>query len=313
VKLLYPSNVEGEPSVPDQVTVIRFDPTKPIPPEHHDAEVLVSWGSTHELMRAAASQLTGLRWVQGLAAGPDDILAGGFPDHVVITSGRSLHSDTVAEHALALILAGLRGLHRLVAAQPEHRWCSELGGPRVEGADGRVETLYGARVLVWGFGSIAQTLAPLLTSLGAVVTGVGRTAGERAGYPVIDTGQLPAVLADTDVLVMILPHTPDTRNALNAELLGLLPSLAWVVNVGRGSTVDEDALADMLRAGRIAGAALDVFRTEPLPPDSPLWELPNVIISPHSAGGRPRDAAALVERNLAALLAGEQLRNVVPR
>lgn len=313
VKLLYPRNVDGEPRVPDGVTLIRFDSTNPIPAEHHDAEVLVSWGSTPDLMRAAAGRLTRLRWVQGLAAGPDDILAGGFPEHVVITSGRSLHSDTVAEHALALTLAGLRGLHLLVAAQPAHRWRSDLGGPRVEGADGRVETLHGARVLVWGFGSIGQRLAPLLASLGAVVTGVGRTGGERAGYPVISREALPEALPETDVLVMILPHAEDTRNALNAELLALLPRRAWVVNVGRGSTVDEDALTRALRAERIAGAALDVFRTEPLPSGSPLWDLPNVIISPHSAGGRPRAAAALVERNLRAWLAGDTMENTVFR
>jgi phosphoglycerate dehydrogenase-like enzyme len=313
VKLLYPNNVDGVPCVPSDVTVVRFDPTRPIPVEHHDAEVLVSWGSTPDLMRVAAVQLTKLRWVQGLAAGPDDILAGGFPDQVVITSGRSLHSETVAEHALALILAGLRGLHLLIAAQPEHRWRSDLGGPRVERADGRVETLFGANVLIWGFGAIGETLAPLLGALGARVAGVARKDGERAGYPVISADGLPAALPDTDVLVMILPQAPDTRNALNAELLDLLPARAWVVNVGRGSTVDEDALVETLHAGRIAGAALDVFQTEPLPTRSPLWDLSNVIISPHSAGGRPRGAAKLVEENLAAFRAGRPMRNVVSR
>jgi phosphoglycerate dehydrogenase-like enzyme len=313
VKLLYPNNVHGQPKVPDGVRVVTFDPAQSIPEEHHDAEILVSWGASTELMREAAGQLTRLRWVQGLAAGPDSVVAAGFAPDVVITSGRSLHNDTVAEHALALILAGLRGLHLLVAAQPQHRWRSELGGTRVEGADGRVETLFGARVLIWGFGAIGETLAPLLAGLGARVTGVGRADGTRAGYPVIGVDRLPEELPSTDVLVMILPHAPDTRDALDARLLGLLPSRAWVVNVGRGSTVDEDALVETLREGRIAGAALDVFRTEPLPEDSPLWDLPNVIISPHSAGGRPRAAATLVEENLEAFLAGRPMRNVVTR
>jgi phosphoglycerate dehydrogenase-like enzyme len=313
VKVLYPTNVDDVPTLPEDVTLARFDPTRPIPAEHHDAEVLVSWGSTTELMRAAARQLSGVRWVQGLAAGPDDILAGGFGPDVVITSGRSLHNETVAEHALALILAGLRGVHLLVAAQPAHRWRSDLGGTRVERADGRLETLFEANVLIWGFGGIGQTLAPLLRALGAQVTGVAHQAGDRAGYPVIGVDRLPEALPSTDVLVMILPHAPDTKEALNAELLGLLPSRAWLVNVGRGSTVDEDALAQTLRAGGIAGAALDVFRTEPLPADSPLWELPNVIISPHSAGGRPRAAASLVEENLRAFRTGQPMRNVVPR
>jgi phosphoglycerate dehydrogenase-like enzyme len=313
MKVLYPTNVDGTPEVPDGVEMIRFDPTRPIPAEHCDAEVLVTWGSTVELLREAAAQLGGVRWVQSLAAGPDDVLAAGFGGHVRITSGRSLHDDTVAEHALALTLGGLRGLNLLLAAQPEHRWRADLGGPRVEKPDGRLETLHGANVLIWGFGAIAERVAPLLTTLGARVTGVARSAGTRAGYPVIDADTLPDALRGTDVLLMILPHGPDTRHALDAELLGRLPRRAWVVNVGRGSTVDEDALVRALRRGKLAGAALDVFETEPLPPGSPLWELPNVIITPHTAGGRPREAAALVSANLAAYRAGRPLRNEVAR
>jgi phosphoglycerate dehydrogenase-like enzyme len=313
VKILYPTNVAGRPELPAGVTLVDYDPRAPIPAEHRDAEVLVSWGSTPALMGAAATELTGLRWVQSLAAGPDVELAAGFAPGVVVTSGRSLHDDTVAEHALALILAGLRGLRQLIPAQAEHRWRSDLGGVRIEGVDGRVETLAGANVLIWGFGSIGQRLAPLLSALGAQVTGVAHTGGERAGYPVIAVADLSGALPDTDVLVMILPHASDTRAALNARRLALLPARAWVVNVGRGSTVDEDALVDALRGGRLGGAALDVFDTEPLPPDSPLWAAPNVIITPHAAGGRPREHAALVAENLAALREGRPLRNVVHR
>ncbi|HTK68024.1 MAG TPA: NAD(P)-dependent oxidoreductase [Pseudonocardia sp.] len=313
MKVLYPTNVAGRPELPPGVTLVDYDPRAPIPEQDHDAEVLVSWGSTPALMRSAAAQLTRLRWVQSLAAGPDVEVAAGFAPGVVITSGRSLHDETVAEHALALILAGLRGLRQLIPAQAEHRWRSDLGGVRIEGADGRVETLSGANVLIWGFGAIGQTLAPHLTALGASVTGAARSAGRRAGYPVIAEQDLPDELARTDVLVMILPHSPDTRAALDATMLAHLPARAWVVNVGRGSTVDEDALVAALVEGRLAGAALDVFDTEPLPPESPLWEAPNVIITPHAAGGRPRAHAALVAENLAALLAGRPLRNTVSR
>lgn len=313
MKVLYPTNVAGRPDPPPGVTLVDYDPRAPIPERDRDAEVLVSWGSTPELMKAAAAQLTGLRWVQSLAAGPDVEVAAGFAPGVLITSGRSLHDETVAEHALALILAGLRGLRQLIPAQAEHRWRRDLGGVRIEGADGRVETLSGANVLIWGFGAIGQRLAPHLTALGASVTGVARSAGERAGHPVIAEDGLAEELARTDVLVMILPSAPDTRAALNAALLAHLPGRAWVVNVGRGSTVDEDALVGALRAGKLAGAALDVFAVEPLPPESPLWEAPNVIITPHAAGGRPRAHAALVAENLAALLDGRPLRNTVDR
>ncbi|HEY2207248.1 MAG TPA: NAD(P)-dependent oxidoreductase [Pseudonocardia sp.] len=311
MKILYPTNVDEPPEIGELDQLVRYRPAEPIPAEHHDAEVLVSWGGSVPLLREAAGQLTALRWVQGLAAGPDDVLAAGFGEDVVITTGRSLHSDTVAEHALALILGGLRGLHLVVAGQPEHRWRADLGGPRVERRDARLETLAGASVLIWGFGSIAERLAPVLTALGARVTGVARTAGTRAGYPVRAAEDLPTLLPGTDVLVMILPQAPDTRHALGADLISRLPERSWLVNVGRGATVDESALVEALRAGRLAGAALDVFETEPLPDGSPLWELPNVILTPHTAGGRPRAAAALVTENLAAFRAGRPLANQV--
>jgi phosphoglycerate dehydrogenase-like enzyme len=112
---------------------------------------------------------------------------------------------------------------------------------------------------------------------------------------------------------MVLPATPETRHALGTTVLPLLPAHAWVVNVGRGSTVDEAALLEAIRSHRLGGAALDVFETEPLPPESGLWDEPDIIISPHAAGGRPIGAAHLIAENLAALRAGTPLRYVVAR
>jgi phosphoglycerate dehydrogenase-like enzyme len=119
------------------------------------------------------------------------------------------------------------------------------------------------------------------------------------------------VLPRTDVLIMILPATSETGHALNARVLDLLPPHAWLVNVGRGSTVDEAAVLAAIRSKRLAGAALDVFETEPLPRESGLWDEPNIIISPHAAGGRPVGAADLIAHNLAALRAGTPLLHVV--
>jgi phosphoglycerate dehydrogenase-like enzyme len=112
---------------------------------------------------------------------------------------------------------------------------------------------------------------------------------------------------------MILPSTPATTGALDAARLAALPAHAHVVNVGRGSTVDEPALVAALAEGRIAGAALDVTDTEPLPADSPLWDAPNLVLTPHAAGGRPVGADELIAHNVAALLSGRALRNVVER
>ncbi|MGY1617276.1 phosphoglycerate dehydrogenase [Geodermatophilus sp. SYSU D00691] len=313
MKLLLPDSVPLAPELPDGVATVVYDASAPVPDEHLDAEALVVWGSSEADLAAVAGRMPGLRWVQTLAAGPDAVLAAGFPDDVVVTSGAGLHNRTVTEHALALVLALVRRLPAAGRAQAEHRWARELGGLQPLHPEGAVTTLIDARVLIWGFGSIGQSLAPLLRDLGARVRGVARSAGERSGFAVVAEDDLERELAGTDVLVMILPATSGTVRALDARRLAALPPHALVVNVGRGSTVDEDALTDALAAGRLAGAALDVTATEPLPAGSPLWDAPGLVLTPHAAGGRPVGADELVTANLAALLAGRELRNVVAR
>ena len=311
MKILLPSSVPLAPSLPEDVSAVVYDAAAPVPEEHLDAEALVVWGNRREDLVAVAGRMPNLRWVQTLAAGPDAVLSAGFAPGVVVTSGVGLHDATVTEHALALTLALLRRLPQAAAAQAQHRWADEIGGIQPLRPDGAVTSLIGARVLVWGFGNIGRNLAPLLRGLGAEVRGVARTAGRRDGFDVVAEEDLNAELARTDVLIMILPATPQTERALDADRLAALPPHAFVVNVGRGSTVDEDALADALTSGGIAGAAVDVTAVEPLPADSDLWDLPNLLITPHAAGGRPVGADELVAENLAALRAGEQLRNVV--
>ena len=311
MKILLPDSLPLDPALPEGVEAVRYDAGAPVPDDHLDAEALVVWGNSGDDLRAVAGRMPRLRWIQTLAAGPDVVLGAGFPDDVLISSGQGLHDRPVTEHALALVLALLRRVPAAIAAQAEHRWADELGGLQPLHPAGAVTTLLDARVLVWGFGSIGQTLAPLLQALGAQVRGVGRSAGERAGFPVVAEDQLEAELERTDVLVMILPSTPATTRALDTARLAALPRHALVVNVGRGSTVDEPALVAALAEGGIAGAALDVTEVEPLPADSPLWDAPNLLLTPHAAGGRPVGADELVAANTAALLAGRELLNVV--
>src|SRR5919199_2116290 len=313
MKLLLPESIDLDLEVPGDVQAVVYPIQSPIPDAHTDADALVVWGNPMPQLRDAARRLTRLRWVQTLAAGPDAVLAAGFAPDVVVTAGTGLHDTTVAEHALALTLAAARRLNLLVRAQVGHRWAGELGGMQPVEDPTSFRTLRGARVLIWGFGGIAATLAPYLAALGAQVTGVARSPGERHGFPVVTGRELPDRLPETDVLVMILPATPETTAALDGRLLALLPAHAWVINVGRGSTLDEKALLDAVRLRRLGGAALDVFGTEPLPPDSGLWDEPNIIISPHAAGGRPIGAAARIVENLAALRDGGPFRNVVER
>ena len=297
----------------DDVHFVPYDPAEPIPAEHEDAAVLIVWGTPDAHLKDAAKRLSRLRWVQALSAGTDAVVAAGFGSEVLLTSGRSLHDRPVAEHALALVLAAARRLHTLVRAQIGHRWANEIGGVQREPSPGLFSTLRDARVLIWGFGSIGQQLARVLHGMGAEVSGVARSAGERDGFPVIAEEQIEDALPETDVLVMILPGMESTRHALNAERLAALPAHAYVVNVGRGMTVDEDALISALEKGSIAGAGLDVASAEPLPADSPLWDAPNLILTPHMAGGRADLGAELIRENLTAYLDGAPLKNVIAR
>ena len=318
MKILLPTSISLDlplDETVDGVEHVSYDPTLPVPEEHTDADALVVWGNPADQLADAAHRLTSVRWVQALAAGPDAVVAAGFAPDVVITSGRSLHDGPVSEHTLALALAAARRLDLMLDAQRESRWAEELGGS--QSADRStypgLGTLAGSSVTVWGFGSIGQALAPLLSMLGADVVGVATTPGERNGFPVITEDDLPARLAETDLLVAILPATPATEKVISQEVFDALPTHAWVVNVGRGSTLDEVALEKVLRAGTLGGAALDVTAVEPLPADSSLWTTPNVVITPHAAGGRPQGAGRLVAENLAAFRSGDELRNVVAR
>jgi phosphoglycerate dehydrogenase-like enzyme len=313
MKLLLPDSIDADVPPAEGVRIVKYAIDQPVPAEHVDAEALVVWGNPKPLLRDTAQRMSRLRWVQTLAAGPDAVLEAGFGPDVVITAGNGLHDLTVAEHTLALMLGAARRLNLSVRAQIGHRWGAELGGLQPVHEPDSFRTLRGARVAIWGFGGIAATLTPYLLALGAQVTGIARSSGTRHGVPVVTADDLPRLLPDTDVLTMILPASPATLRVLDEAVLRLLPRHAWVINVGRGSTVDEQALLAAIRAGRLGGAALDVFESEPLASDSGLWDEPSIIVTPHAAGGRPIGAAGLIAGNLAAFLAHRPLSNVVDR
>ncbi|KAI1403258.1 putative 2-hydroxyacid dehydrogenase [Hypoxylon fuscum] len=311
MKVLYPTSIELdiESLVGFSVTLHPYNVKVTIPEELVDAEIMITWINSAENLKDAARRMKNLRWIQALAAGPNDVLNAGFDSKIIITTGSGTHDNTVAEHTLGMILCGARRFYEMRDYQLQSKWPGHLGGSFPRG--GKFTTLRGARVLIWGFGGIAQTLTPLLSALGARVRGVARSSGVRSGIEVLSQDRLPELLAQTDVLVMILPGSEQTRKALNAERLKLLPEHAWVINVGRGMSVDEDALVGSLEKGEIGGAALDVFETEPLPASSLLWKAPNLIISPHAAGGRPEGCTDLIAENLRRFLAGRPLENAI--
>ena len=315
MKLLYPTSLELDVGRLEGfgINLCPYNVKQVLPTEHHDAEVLVTWGNSAAMLEGAAKKLSNLRWVQSLAAGPNDVLRAGFAEDITVTTGSGLHDHTVAEHTLGLLLNAARRFYEMRDFQARHRWPGHLGGPQPDRPKDAFRTLQDASVLVWGYGNIAQTLAPHLKLLGAHVRGVARTAGVRDGTEVLTEADLPELLPQTDALVMILPSSEATRHTLSKERLALLPRHAWVVNVGRGTAVDEAALVHALQTGKLGGAALDVFDTEPLPESSPLWDAPNLIVSPHAAGGRPQGAEALIAENLRRFLAGQPLNNVIGR
>jgi phosphoglycerate dehydrogenase-like enzyme len=238
----------------------------------------------------------GLRWVQAISAGTEQFPAGRLADAgVVLTSARGVHGPQVAEHAFGLLLGLTRGIAVAARAQVRHEW---RWPPVTE--------IHGATMGILGLGVIGEAVAERAAAFGMYVIGTKR---DPAGYDgaadeVFGAGEVVAVCERSDVVVIALPGGDDTHHLVGAaELAALGPG--WLVNVGRGSVVDETALVTALAGGSLRGAGLDVFETEPLPTDSPLWDLPNVIVSPHCAGVSPHYGerlGAIFARNLDAYL-----------
>ena len=314
MKLLYPTSISLDIASLEgfSVSLHPYDVKKAIPDDLIDAEVLITWCNSADNLKDAASRMNNVKWIQSLAAGPNDVLNAGFDTKTItVTTGSGCHDETVAEHTLGLILNAARRFYEMRDYQNEGKWPGHLGGPQPDRPKGLFQSVKGANILIWGFGNIAKTLAPWLTAMGANVKGMARSEGVRDGVQVFSESSLPKLLPETDALVMILPGSDSTKNVLNAETLKMLPNHAWVVNVGRGTSIDEDALLSALEKKEIGGAALDVFVTEPLPEGNKLYKAPNLILSPHGAGGRPRGAEELIAFNLRRFKAGQELKNVI--
>ena len=251
-----------------------------------------------------------LRWVQTMAAGGGaQVKAAGLTPHelarVVFTTSAGVHGGTLAEFAVFGVLAGAKDLPRLRSLQRAKQWPGRWAMKQVSEQT----------VLIVGLGGIGSETARLLKGLGATVLGVKRTAEPVEHVDEVHTAAaLPELIARADAMVITLPGTDATTGLIDRDLLAAAKPGIIVVNVGRGTVVDEPALVDALRSGTVSSAYLDVFATEPLPDESPLWEMPNVIVSPHTAALSPaedRRIAELFADNLRRYLDGGTLRNVV--
>ncbi len=268
-------------------------------------------GETPEGLRELVARAPRLRWVQGTAAGTGQLvrsagLSAADLGRVTFTSSVGIHATQLAEWAMLGLLAFTKDLPRLQRDRAARRWDHYP-----------VRELAGQRLLVVGLGHIGREVARCARALGMHVTGVRRTPDQRDLDSVdrtASTAQLGDLVPSADAVVLALPATVETEGLFTAEVIAALPPHAVLVNVGRGSTIDEPALVAALREGRLAGAALDVAATEPLPADSPLWELDNVLLSPHTAALSTRENERIVELfcdNLRRFEKGEPLRNQI--
>lgn len=313
MKVLIPDSIVLSLPIIEGIEFIEYSVTTNDFTAVQDAELLVMWMNSPENTAAAVEQLINLKVVQTLAAGPDHVLSANFPSHIQIASGRGLHDKTVAEHALTLTLSLIRAIPTLLKSQSSHEWNFSIIEAQAAPSTSHLYTLNGANVLIYGFGSIASHLSPMLQALGANVTGVARNAAVKNGFKVISELNSNASLAEADVVISLLPYEKSTEKYFDKAFFQDMKKSAVFINVGRGKTVDEVALEDALRSQIIRSAAIDVTFDEPLSSDSNLWEIPELLITPHISGGRPQNSEDLIAFNSKALLNGDAIRNQVAR
>lgn len=272
------------------------------------AEVLLGWDYTAGGLEEAWENTGDLRWIHWCGAGVNAVLFPGLvQSDVILTNARGVFDRAMAEYTLGLIIALAKRFPESFALQARGEWRHR-----------QTERIAGARVLVVGVGSIGREIARLLRAVGMVVEGVGRMArgGDGEFDRIIGQDGLIGCLPEADYVVLVTPLTAETAGLFGARAFAAMKPSARFINLGRGQLVDEAALIAALDAGDLAGAALDVFETEPLPADSPLWRHPGIIVSPHMSGdfiGYPDAVAALFLDNFRRYQAGEPLRNLVDK
>jgi phosphoglycerate dehydrogenase-like enzyme len=247
-----------------------------------------------------------LRWYHALGAGVENLVV--LPQFrerdIVLTNNSGAMDIPIGEHVIAMVLASAKRLHLYRDQQHASQWRSH-----------QQQELRGATLVVFGLGSIGAEVARLAAALGMRVIGVRRSSTPVPGVErIVSPDHLDDAVAEADYLAVCAPLTQRTRGAVSREVIARMKPTAWIVNIARGAIIDEAALAEALQARLIAGAALDALTVEPLPRDSPLWSLENVIITPHSSNSSPnvrQRTLALIHENVRRYRTGETLLNVV--
>ena len=270
------------------------------------AEIILGWDFKAADIERAWPKADTLRWIQWGGAGVDALMFSALAaSDVLVTNAGGIFDRPMAEYTLGVILAHAKRFRETLRYQSESQWKYRL-----------CTNVQGQRALVIGVGSIGREVARLLRAIGLEVKGVGRHA--RDGDP--DFGHVHGIaerctlMGEADYVVLITPLTEETRNLIGADELHAMKPSGYLINLGRGDLLDEAALVDALNAKALAGAALDVFREEPLPASSPLWMREDVFVSPHMSGdydGHKADMAKLFLSNFARYRAGESLQSLV--
>lgn len=311
LELIYPTDLIPVPRYPADHALPKTD----TPAQRarwrsllQSAEVLFDFGPLS--MAEELATLPRLRWIQATSAGVGQFAArfGLTRSNIMVTTASGVHARPIAEFVLMAMLLFAKGGFRMQANQRAHHWERYAG-----------EEIAGKVVGIVGVGNIGQEIARAVRALDARVVGTVRSVdGRRAEDLYLDrllpAGRIDEILPEIDYLVLCCPHTSETQRLIDAARLTALKPEAVLINVARGAIVDEPALIEALRTGRLRGAALDVFAHEPLPPESPLWEMPNVLISPHSASTASSENGKIVDLfqdNLRRYLDGRPLRNVL--
>ena len=256
------------------------------------------------------ARMRNLKWIASLATGVDHFLrCPSLKRETILTSARGIHGPAMRESAAWLMLAVSRDAARLVHAKDAHRW--DRGDPW--------PLLAGKTAVVVGIGVSGIAIGELLKAFGMRVVGVSRTPRDIASFDALrPTDQLAQAAAEADYLINVLPASAENRGIFSHAVFSAMKPSAYFINVGRGETVDEAALIECLREKRMAGAGLDVFQNSPLRPDSPFWDLPNVVVSPQQGGyfiGYEEHVMPLLMENMRLFLAGrvKEMENVVQR
>lgn len=271
-----------------------------------DLEALAVYDFRTALLRDADWSRAGkIAWIHAASAGLDAVMVPGVVERdIAITNSRGLFDRGIAEYVLGLMLLACKDFHGTLRYQRERRWVHRDS-----------QLIRDKRLLVVGTGSIGTTIGELAAAAGVEIEGIARDERDQPPFSrVLGQDDLHDRLGWADFVVISAPLTDETRGMFDSAAFRAMQPHAWLINIGRGPIVDEPALIEALRSGAIAGAGLDVFETEPLPPESPLWQMENVVVSPHMSGdfdGWVEALSDLFVDNFERWQRGEPLRNRV--